>query len=226
LYNSKSINSTLLSVEIIKNLIHLILATDQFRSADGEREMETEISYSRAVFTFLTMLLGLPEMLDDIWESMLQPFRHVESDKLGSLLLKACKDYKNAHYSAIIRLLLQLGANVDATDEDGNRPLHLVAMAGSEQSEATECLLMSYGAKLFRTNNSKKTAVDLWIERNQMEDHHETNEGAAEPHDLPDWCRTVRTLKCLSASCIRVQDVPFKDEPEFFKNSHSFIKKH
>jgi len=171
------------------------------------------------------MLLGLPEMLDDTWGSLLQLFRHLGSDQLGSLLLQACKDYKNGHYFATIRLLLQLGANVDTADTDGNRPLHLVAQADSEQSEATGCLLMGYGAQLFGTNNSGETAIDLWIECNQMVGDQEGEEGAAESLCLPDWCRTVRKLKCLSASCIRAHGVPYEDEPEFFQDSHSFINK-
>ena len=204
----------------MKKSIQLILATQQLRLADRERETKTEISYSRAMFTFLTMLLGLPEMLDDIWESLLQLFRHIDTDKLGPLLLRACKDYKNAHYSATIRLLLQLGANVDRADEVGNRPLHLIALADSKQSEAAGCLLLGYGAQLFCTNNSGKTAIDLWIERNEKDQERKESRGR------PDWCRTVPKLLCLSSRCIRVHNVPYEDEPEFFQDSHSFIKKH
>jgi len=233
LLNCKSSNPTLLNIEIIKKSIHLILATDRLRIYDGidggthpAWMAYIENRYSTEMFSFLQMLLSLPEMLDDTWGSLLQPFRHLGSDQLGSLLLMACEDYQNAHYFATIRLLLQLGAHVDTADEDGNRPLHLVAQADNEQSEAAGCLLLGYGAQIFRTNNSGKTAVDLWIERNEMDEDQEGEEGAEELRGRPDWCRTVRKLKCLTASCIRVNQVPYENEPEFFKDSHSFIKKH
>jgi len=225
LMNLKSSNPKLLNLEIIKKSIHLILATDQFRLADRKRMTRTETSYSSAMFSFLTMLLGLQEMLDDIRESLLQLFGHLERNQLEYLLLRACKDYESVNYFFTIRLLLQLGANVDAADKNGNGPLHLVAQAESEQSEAAGCLLIGYGAQLFRTNNSGKTAVDLWIERNEMKDEQEGDDGAPEPPCRPDWCRAVRKLKCLSATCIRVH-IHFKDEPEFFQDSHSFIEKH
>jgi len=228
LYYCKVANPMLLNLEIIKKSVHLILATDQSIPLDDhERDKLTEIKYSGAMFWFLEILLGQPEMLDDItWGSLSRLFRHFGGRQLGYLFLPACKDYQNAHYSVIIRTLLQLGANVDTADEDGNRPLHLVAQADSEQSEAAGCLLLGYGAQLHCTNNSGKTAVDLWIERNEMEDDQEGEEEAAESRGRPDWCRTVPKLRCLSARCIRVYNVPYEDEPEFFQDSHSFIKKH
>jgi len=222
----KSCNPTMVNSEMIKESLRLILATDRLRSTDREQETYIENLYSSAMSTFLTMLLGLQEMPDDIWESLLQLFGRLERNQLEYLLLRACKDYESVNYFFTIRLLLQLGANVGVVDKDGNGPLHLVAQADSEQSEAAGCLLIGYGAQLFRTNNSGKTAVDLWIERNEMEDDKNGDEGAAESRGRPDWCRTVRKLKCLSATCIRVYGVPFKDEPEFFKDSHIFIKKH
>ncbi len=98
LMNLKSSNQTLLNLEIIKKSIHLILATDQFRLADRKRMTRTETSYSSAMFSFLTMLLGLQEMLDDIRESLLQLFGHLERNQLEYLLLRACKDYESVNY--------------------------------------------------------------------------------------------------------------------------------
>jgi len=195
-----------------------------------------EQQYSDSMYTFLTMFPDLPEMFDDIYRmlvgtSLLQLCSHTMNynDHLGSDLIRFCRFHGNArNYSAPIRFLLQLGANVNTTDEDGNGPLQFVAQADSEQAEAAGCLLLGYGAKLFSTNKAGKTAVDLWIERNEMNDDQEGEEGAAESR--PDWCRTVRKLKCLSASCIRAHGVPYQDENkekrEFFKGSHSFIEKH
>jgi len=58
LWNFNNLNPKVVNLEIIEKSIDLILATDRFRSSDRERDTETENSYSRAMFTFLTMLLG------------------------------------------------------------------------------------------------------------------------------------------------------------------------
>jgi len=133
-------------------------------------------------------------------------------DRSGQTLLHiACK---NAQDLPIIQLLLQKGANPNASDVQGDGPLHHLASQSYGDGVAIDQaarLLLLYGAHVDRVNNNRKTAADLWIESNRME--HE--EGDQEQVQIPDWCREpgyVPLLKCLSSRAVRVNNIPYGEE--------------
>ena len=133
-------------------------------------------------------------------------------DRSGQTLLHiACK---NAQDLPIIQLLLQKGANPNASDVQGDGPLHRLASQSYGDGVAIDQaarLLLLYGAHVDRVNNNRKTAADLWIESNRMK--HE--EGDLEQVQVPDWCREpgyVPLLKCLSARAVCVNNIPYGEE--------------
>ena len=215
-------------LEAIERSLFFILEMEKFRLSDGERNELTETNeayYTNALFLFLYLLLGLPETLKKKWEWLHQLLRQWRPDQLGSILLKSFKDWeggRNEHvfnYFYIIHVLLEAGADPNAIDKVGDGPLHVVARMKHQQSEAAGCLLLGFGANLLRRNNAGKTAMDLWIERNEKEDHEE----AARLRYRPDWCRAVPKLQCLGARCVRAHKVPYSKLPTVF---HSFVKNH
>ena len=122
------------------------------------------------------------------------------------LLHIACKAEENIHHFATIRLLLDVGADPNSVDKDGNAPLHLVARLPQELMDPAVSLLLESGAYLDRINNSGKTASDIWIECNEKDE----NDGARWKA-RPDWCSATRSLSCLSARMIRLNKVPYSD---------------
>jgi len=95
----------------------------------------------------------------------------------------AIRSYKTAH------ILLQAGADPNASDQDGNGPLHaLVGFYSKEVESSARLLLLEFGAHQNRANRNGKTALDVWI--------------AAGRSGVSDWYDIeVNTLTCLIASC-------------------------
>ena len=56
-----------------------------------------------------------------------------------------------------MRLLLEKGAKVNATNEDGNTPLHVAAFMG--RTELVQ-LLLAKGASITQRNGRRETAID------------------------------------------------------------------
>jgi len=142
--------------------------------------------------------------------------------KRGQLLLHKACDATNLDLSTI-RLLLQVNADPNAGDNDGNGPLHVLASLRYENRQellvhrAADAarLLLDYGAHLDRVNQNRKTAADVWKEKNNSQ-------------DLPIWLRepgSVPMLKCLSAKIVRSNNIAVTEEnsPETL---HPFVKWH
>ena len=121
-----------------------------------------------------------------------------------------------------IRLLLLSGANPNASDRDGNGPLHLLANQHrhfldieAEVVGNAARLLLNHGADLCKVNKKRKTAADVWKQEN----------GGLK--DLPNWLREeeVKKLKCQSAKVITSQNIPY-EEDELPANLHLLVEAH
>ncbi len=82
-----------------------------------------------------------------------------------NLLLVACNRPPNAGTLTTIRLLLEVGADANVTDNKGNSPLHHVVRWTREASEYVSpiaTLLLKHGALPHQCNSSNETPLDLW----------------------------------------------------------------
>ena len=136
-----------------------------------------------------------------------------------NLLIAACRQQPTASTLAIIRLLLEVGADPNTVDERGNAPLHHVVLKMGEASESDSpvaTLLLEYGALPHQHNYSKKTPLDLWTRQN-------TRPGRI-PLYPPTWMFTdVMPLMWWCARSIRKNGTPYKRLPENLKN---FVSNH
>jgi ankyrin repeat protein len=69
----------------------------------------------------------------------------------------------------IVRKLLYLGADINAVDNDGDTPLHIVVDFGEEYIEVVK-LLLDYGADTTIKNNKGKRPIDKAINNLPSED--------------------------------------------------------
>ncbi len=124
---------------------------------------------------------------------------------------------------ATIQLLLQINADPNAADKDGNGPIHVLGSLryGNSQEHMIRRtadaarLLLENGAHLDRVNKDRKTAAQVWKENNGSQ-------------DLPNWLLEpgmVPKLKCLSARIIRSNNIVYTAVtlPEIL---HPFVKWH
>jgi len=196
--------TTLLPFETYETSFDLILLALNHLKPDKLYEIRFQ-----GLFYLLAALFLLPGMLSEETHrnSMIQLLRErVGSYRLGFILVRACEHTRNKRYLAIIRLLLEAGADPNVgLDRTGNASLHFVAgLEHPKLSEAAASLLVESGAHLDRVNKAGKTAADVWIEsRNQYR-------GASGWNARPDWCRTVPNLLCLAARSVRVHKIPYK----------------
>jgi len=105
--------------------------------------------------------------------SLEESLRQLEHYRLGNLLLLACKRLRDFKSLALVRVLLDAGAdpNLAVDETTGNVSLHLTAMVNNRQlSDAAGRLLVEFGAKLYQFNKAGKTAVNIWMELNKTED--------------------------------------------------------
>jgi len=143
-------------------------------------------------------------------------------NKRGQFLLHRACVAENLDL-ATIQLLLQVNADPNAGDNDGNGPLHVLASLRYENGQDflinraayAAHLLLENGAHLDRVNQDRKTAAQVWMEKNYSQ-------------DLPPWLRepgTVPRLKCLSARIIRSNNVHYTTET-LIEILHPFVKMH
>jgi len=162
------------------------------------------------------------------------PVPQLEPNELGKFLFAAnptlnhLKRYPNSYKFfvnlAFIRFLLDAGADPNTTNDhninetypmpnETNTLLHFVAaMCDRELGDAAGRLLVGYGAKINLPNSDGKTALDIWIEKNETEATRNEELGGWSPR--PEWCCTsVPTLLNLAAKVIRIRKIPYLDAP-------------
>jgi len=211
----------LLSFERIKTSLDRILQvtdsspftiSNRRRSIDESHPRSKRIQFTRSLITLLEMFFQLPKILNEReTTSLTQSLRLLGPSRLGYLLLQTCLKLGNFKDLALVRLLLEAGAdpNVDVTFA-GNSSLHVVAGMGDRKLGDAACLLLvEFGAKLHQVNKAGKTALDVWIELNETEDN--WNEEAGGWSARPEWCCPLPTLLRLAARVIRVNKIPYAD---------------
>jgi len=211
----------LLNYEKLKISLDLILlATDSIhRTVIKEEDEDHYLHYeallrihktrfNQSLFNLLEMIFRLTEQpnahkMDRLKQSLLQ----LEPHRLGNLLLIACLKLSDSKYSALVRFLLEAGADPDvAVDDAGNSSLHVAARLNDPVlSETIATLLLEKGAHVDRVNKAGQTATDVWIET-RIENGAETGWSAR-----PEWCRTALKLLCLASRSIQVHKIPYKD---------------
>jgi len=145
-----------------------------------------------------------------------------------TLLHWACENPKGINLLKTVRLLLQLGADPNAGDKEGNSPLHSLAQLNRELIDPTARLLLEKGAHLDRVNKSGKTSADLWLEkhgsRKRRLDEGDQQGAVGFKNQLPDWAfEGVPRLLCLSSRIIRAHRLPYRVGPVTL---HPFIEMH
>jgi len=245
LLKMKTNSSVLLNAAIIRTSLNLILLTDRFNlyecdDIDDDDDSidlnEDDIDDHRLdsntfqIFRFIALMADLlPQIVLDreSMDALGQLVRRKRENSSGRTLLHlACDNPKGINLLETVRLLLQLGADPNAGDKEGNGPLHSLVKQNREQIDPTAHLLLEKGAHLDRVNKSGKTAVDLWLakhgSRKRLLD--EGNEQGAFKNELPDWCNeVVPRLLCLSARYIRAHRVNYRVAPVTL---HPFIEMH
>ncbi len=214
----------LLTVEIMKTSMELISDTDNVLMADclGITTEDRMVNLLQ-----LIELLGiLPHMLIEtgrektklessktpetiIKESLADLVQRERRDKKERTFLHiACNESYLSRESpdrffAVIRLLVDFGADPNAVDADGNSPLHFLAKLNGEMVDAAAELLLEKGGHFDRVNKAGKTAADVWIERHEL--------GANGWCDRPSWLRdsVPLPLECQCARVIRDNQVPY-----------------
>ncbi len=184
------------------------MVTDEEDEDDYERLLQFYKSrFSNRLFNLLEMIFRLPEMPNEHnMDRLILSLHQFELCLLGNLLLKACQQLSDSkYYSALVRFLLEAGADPDvAVDDAGNSSLHVAARLNDPVlSETIATLLLEKGAHVDRVNKAGQTATDVWIETR--------NRNGAETgwNALPDWCRTLPSLLCLAARVIQVHKIPY-----------------
>jgi len=132
--------------------------------------------------------------------------RHGRDDDGYSLLHDATRISSCSEALSTINFLVQLGADLNAGDNDGDGVLHILSFdpTPSESRDAKARLLVQLGAHLDMVNKSGMTAADAWFEINTPE--------KKDVADLPDWLKEgVPKLKCLSSRVIRRHKLPYDD---------------
>jgi len=199
----QSNHPSLLNFEKIKTSLDLILlATDK-----------SHIEINSGVFCLLEMIFHLPGILEKHeTASLTQSLRQLGPHRLGNLLLLVCRNLSSFEALALVRVLLEAGADPNVVVDEllGNTLLHVAAgLSDRKMGDVAGLILIEFGAKLHRVNKAGKTALDIWIELNETKDN--LNEALGGCSARPEWCCPLRTLLRLAARVIRVHKLPYAD---------------
>lgn len=101
----------------------------------------------------------------------------------------------NRFPARLVSLLVQCGANVNATDESGNTPLHYVSEATDDESKRIARFLLDKGSHADTVNRYGHCPLSSLLEKRIIKD----------PLDY-------LTLQCLAARVICEKSIPYKDQ--------------
>jgi len=203
--------------EIIKTSLDLLVSATKF--------YDLIVCYLNR---FVRMLSHLPRFLlnKDTMETLSSArYQHGRNLLHTAFYYAAIPD---ADLFGTVRLLLNAGCEPNAIDDYGNAPLHFLAQIGERylysDVNSIAGLLLDFGAQLSLKNADGKTAIDLWILKNQRKcRQNEDEEGEIIGWELSDWCTELPTLTCLSARIIRRNRIPYLKLPTTLI---SLIEKH
>lgn len=127
-----------------------------------------------------------------------------------NLLLLACTQKPDAGTLAIIRVLLEVGADPNTIDIWGHSPLHHVVhwMKETTESDASSIanLLLKHGALPHQRNYSNETPLDLWTKQNWK---------LGRTLYPPTWTLTaVMPLTWWNVRSIRLHKTPYNKLPD------------
>ncbi len=183
---------SLFTIETIMTSLQFILKTDHILFEEHGKENESYFIeddfqdikddshkfHMASLLKLVKLLAGLPRQILDqnTFKETFELFvQRARRDKNGrTLLLMACKPsyiFPNPSMVTSIRLLLDSAAETTETDLEGNAPLHILARFNHRSKKlvaSTANLLLDRGAHLDQVNNSRKTAVDVWIKQQKV----------------------------------------------------------
>jgi len=118
----------LITDEVIKTSMDLVLKTGQYHIIKREREIDLEIGFAQSLEKLLTGLESYHRVGTEHNTKCMDRLRAQQLRlRRGHLLLAACKNQEDGNYLTNVRSLLDAGANPHAFDRAGNAPLHIAA---------------------------------------------------------------------------------------------------
>jgi len=211
-------NDPLLNLQTIETSVELVLETDQsnFKTEDfNKRKMD----HLQTLVKLFSVLAALPDDVvnDELKSSLHKIVTRKGRSEDGKTLLHAACVAPGTDTSSTVQFLLDLGAHHDEVDNNKNGALHYLAqrLDNEEEVDTTALLLLKAGTHLDRVNKERKTAADILF----------TARNLKEKSDLPDWCRGVPNLSCLSARVLGELQVPY-DPAELSLEQNSFVEMH
>lgn len=123
------------------------------------------LSYLKTLLQFVSILVDHPEYVNDqIMQLLHELVLHDDRTKFGkNLLLLACKTSTGSNPFAILRLLLDSGADPKAVNLGGNRPLRDLVSTIRDDAliESIARIHLDSGTHLDLVINRKRTAADF-----------------------------------------------------------------